>query len=496
MRRARIRSVWITAVFAVITIVSIACGSSDSPTPVPTSAPTPESTATPIPSPTPAPAVEARAPSREEYAAAVRALSERADARGEEIFEPLERAASPVEFLRAMSLALPQVIEAVQEDITAFEALDAPDDYGADHRRILAYLRDQLVLLGRQLETVRAEDELRFRELSVEEETLQRNLVSDLSQSFREFFLTTEAARVAGEVFGGLTDEESAYLDTLVLGFEEFGKRVAVFGQALSRQFADERAMLKALADAGAGTAFEAVHQVIEPVTPPARFEAAHELLLEYLEGVVRIDRVIGQAARDGDAVQFAVSNLELATAETSVRAVLNLPPQISEIAFRGAEFAFRQPEPEVLDGGYREALYSSLREFRPRFLQTGPDYLAFNIRATHMAEIVSQVSPGFIALLEETRSNVAALSPPDELRDDHQRLIEYFDDTLAAQRAISTAAAAEDLAGVRAGMDLTLESFCDTAKDLSDAIKPVVSVQFGGPPGTPLPPMCGPPGG
>lgn len=409
--------------------------------------------------------------------------------RAEKIFEPLERAASPVEFLRAMSVVLPQVIEAVQEDITAFEALDAPDAYGADHGRVLAFLRDELVLLGRQLETVRAEDELRLRELSVEGNTLQRNLVSGLSQSFREFFLTTEEARVAGEVFGGLTDEESAYLDTLLLGFEEFGKRVAVFGQALSSQFADERAMLKALADAGAGTAFEAV-------TPPARFEAAHELLLEYLEGIVRIDRVIGQAARDGDAVLFGVSNLELATTETSVQAVLNLPPQIREIALGGAEFAFRQPEPEVLDGGYREAVYSLLREFRPRFLQSGPDYLAFNFRATHMAEIVSQVSPGFIALLEEARSNVAALSPPDELRDDHQRLIEYFDDTLAAQRAISTAAAAEDLAGVRAGIDLTVESFCETAKDLSDTIKPVVSVQFGGPPGAPLPRMCGPTGG
>lgn len=490
MRRSRIRSAWITAVFAATIVVSIACGSSDSPIPVPTSALTLEPTATP------AAVVETQAPSREEYTAAVRALSERSDARGEEIFEPLERAASPVELLRAMSVALPQVIAAVQEDITAFEALDAPDDYGADHARVLAYLRDQLVLLGRQLETVRAEDELRFRELSVEEGTLQRNLVSDLSEPFREFFLVSEAAREAGEVFGGLSDEESAYLDILTLGFEEFGKRVAVFGQALSRQYTDERAMLKALSDAGAGTAFEAVHVVIEPVTPPPRFEAAHELLLEYLEGVVRIDREIGLAARDGDAVQFILSNFELASTETSVRAVLGLPPQIRDIAFGFNAFAYRQPETAVLDGDYRETLYTSLREFRARFPQPGPDYLAFNIRATHLAEIVSRTSPGFIAVLEKTRDEVAALSPPDELRDDHQRLIEYFDDTLAAQRAISTAAAAEDLAGVRAGIDLTLESFCETAKDLSDAIKPVVSVQFGGPPGIPLPPACGPPGG
>lgn len=88
---------------------------------------------------------------------------------------------------------------------------------------------------------------------------MARNMLSDLSESFRDFFLVSEEAREFGEVFGGLSDEESAYLDTITNGFEEFAKRNAAFGQVLSRQFADTRVLLEALKGAGAATSFEAV---------------------------------------------------------------------------------------------------------------------------------------------------------------------------------------------------------------------------------------------
>ena len=430
--------------------------------------------------------------SNDEYAAEIRALAERTDAREEEIGKIFEGIApSPVEILRALSEALPLHIDGVQADLSALEAIKVPDDYSADHQRVLKYLREDLVLSGQQLEAVNADDILRQQELSNDGQTLQRNLLADLSESFRSFFLISDEAIAAGETFGGLTDEESAYLDILNEGWQEFARRNAVFGQTINQQFADETALLKALGDAGAGTAFEAVRTIVEKAVPPPRFEAGHVLLMNHLDELVRIDRIIGQAARDGDALQFLTSNFELGGSEASVQALLGVPPQIAEVVFAGSAFAFAAPDPSVLDGGYREQLYGLLREFRARFPQTGNDYTAFNITGENLDKIVSQVGPGVIATVENARSAIAKLTPPPELSSDHELIVQYFDDVLTSQNGIAIAAAAGDRNGVRLAADGTRSALCDTRARLSDEIEPVVFVQFGSrplPPGTPDP--------
>ena len=252
---------------------------------------------------------------------------------------------------------------------------------------------------------------------------------------------------------------------------------------------------MEALRGAGAGTAFEAVQEVIAPAQPPPRFEADQELLLRYLEGVVRLDREVGKAVEDGDPVHFVVSNFELARVETSVRAALGVSPQVRELAFGQLAYAFRSPGPDVLDGGYRESLYTTLREFRARFPRTGPDYLAFNLDREDAYQVVTLSAPGFLAMIENAQDSLAALTPTDELSEDHDRLVKYLEETLAGQQAIVDAAAAGDLSGMRAGMGQTHSAFCEAAKSFSDEAKPVVHVQFGGDPeNRDSPRECGPP--
>ena len=493
LRARRAGSAWVVGAVALASVAAVACGSSTAPSP----------TATPVPALAPAPtadpaaAVGEKETARQEYAAAVRAISERSDARREEIFDPVNNAPpGPAGFLPVLAKALPLAIEGAQADIAALEVLAVPEDYSADQARVLSYLGDQIALWRRELDAAEARDELIFREASVESDTLLRNFMSDLSPSFREFFLVSEEARRLGELFGGLTDAESAYLDTLNTGFEEFWKRNAVFGQTMSRQFADARAMLEALRGAGAGTAFEAVQQVIAPAEPPPRFQADHELLLRFLDGVVRLDREVGKAVEDVDPVHFMVSNFEFGTVETSVRAALDLSAQVRNIAMPQLAFSFKAPGPDVIDGGYREAVHMTLRELRVRFPRTGPDYLGFNLLPEDGYQVVSLVAPSFIAVIEDARAKVVALTPPDELREDHDRLARYFDETLAAQRAVVDTAMAEDLSGLRDGIDRTRNVFCETARGFSDAMKPVVFVQFGGPPPDPnLTRDCGPVG-
>ena len=358
---------------------------------------------------------------------------------------------------------------------------------------MLAFLEAQLGLQRQALEAAQARDDLRLREINGEQSTLARNLVSDLSEAFREFFLVSEEAVEAGELFGGLSDEESAHLDTVSAGFDEFGRRNAVFGLVLSRQFSDANAMLEALQGAGAGTAFDAVRAIIAPATPPPRFAADHALLLAYLDDAVRLDHEIGQAIEQGDAVQFMVSNFELGTTETTVRAHLELSAPVLALAFQN-NFAFRAPGPEVLDGGYREELHSVVRELRARFPQEGPNYLVFNLVPGDVYQVVQRVAPSFIGALEDVRSRVTALTPPEELRDDHGLLERYLEETLVAQRAVAEASSAQDMGRVRTRMSETRNVFCQAARGFSEAMKPVVFPQFGGPPPDPdLLGTCGP---
>ncbi len=63
---------------------------------------------------------------------------------------------------------------------------------------------------------------------------------------------------------------------------------------------------------------------------------------------------------------------------------------------------------------------------------------------------------------------------------------MQYFDDVLASQNAIATAAADGDRAGVEVAADGARSALCDTRDALSDEIQAVVFAQFGSPP---LPP-------
>ena len=417
------------------------------------------------------------------YLTAVRALSESADQRNEEIFAALESAPPALEILGLLEEALPQAIEAAQSQIGELESLAAPSGYAADHDRLLRFLRDSVELLQRQLASAEARDDLASRELQVEFTTLRRNLMAGLSQSFRDTVLVSEEAVAAGELFGGLTDEEAAYLNTVNAAYEEFNSRNAVFGQTLSRQFSDSRVLLEALQGAGAGTAFEAVQNVLLPVEPPERFAADHVALLRYLVEAVRLDREIGKAIDEVDPVHFVVSNIELGTGEIAVSTAIGLSPPVREIAFPGLASALRAPEPGLLQDSYRGPLYLVLREFRVRFTQFGPGYLAFNLGPDDAFEVVTRVAPDIVATVENALDQVRSLDPPDELSEDHDRLVRFFTDTLRAQKDILDAVSSRNIATVNGGILKTQAAFCDAGTSISDALMPAVRVHFEGPP-------------
>ena len=473
---------------ALVALAAVAC-SSDDPSDVEATVPADSGAAVPTSSP---------ASADEIYLAAVRALSEEVERQNEEIFAALEDAPpAPLEFLGVLAELLPEAIASTQGQILEFEGLIPTAGYAADHDRMLSFLRATQELLQRQLAAAEARDDLASRDIDVELGALQRDLLAGLSQSFRDTVLVSDEAVTAGEIFGGMTDEESAYLNTVDAAYEQFRSRNAVFGQTLSQQFSDSRGLLEALQGAGAGTAFEAVQTVLLPVKPPARFAADHELLLTYLTEAVRLDREIGEAIDEVDPVHFVVSNLQLGFGEISAATVIGLSPPVLEIAFPGASQLATAPDPSILTDDYTGPLFTALREFRARFGQTGPDYLAFNLGGEYAFDVVTRAAPGFIATVETALERVRSLTPPDEVRADHDLVVQYLEGVLQAQRDILAAVTDRDSAAIRGGMMESQAAFCDAGASISDALMPSVRVHFEGfPYDRDLARLCGGPTG
>ena len=196
-----------------------------------------------------------------EYGDAVRAISERV---ADEVMDPGEVIGEAFELLSPEAAAgvlaeqLPAAIAAYERAVDGMDVLIPPETYAADHARLIAGRRDLVALLQRMLEAAEARDFLRVLALEQERRSLGRNLTSELSADFREFAYTSEAGELLSAVFGGLQEEETAYLDALIAGMEEFSKRAIVFSQTLRQQFNDTSSFFDALEGAGAGTAFEA----------------------------------------------------------------------------------------------------------------------------------------------------------------------------------------------------------------------------------------------
>jgi hypothetical protein len=426
-------------------------------------------------------------PDTDSYLATLRGLAEQADQRDAEIFGAIESARpTALEFLGLLAEALPESIEVLGEQMSGMESLDVPGEYKNDHETLLAFLTAGIDLQQQQLTAAEARDDLASRKLQVEFGSLQRNLLADLSETFRDTVLVSEESIAAGDIFGGLDESEVAYLQTVERAFEEFWSRNAVFSQTLSQQFSDSRALLEALQDAGAGTAFEAVQNVLLPVEPPPRFAIDHAMLLRFLVAAVELDRKIGKAIDEVDPVQFVISNLQLANGDSTVRHMAALSEAVRAIAFPGSGSASAAPGPDVLADSYRSPLHFELKDFRSRFGQTGPDYLAFNIGAQDTFEVITYSARGYINTVESAIWRVRSMNPPADAAADHEIIVQYLVSTLQAHESILESAEAEDILGVNGGMLATRTAFCNAATGISDALKPAVSILFEGPPNDP----------
>ena len=425
-----------------------------------------------------------------EYEVAFRTIGERDREDNEAIFERVDDAfannAAEVTILARLEEALPAAIAAREAAIAEFEALTPPEQYKADHERFITVQRELLELQRAELEAVEAGDLLRRNELVDEAPAILRRLASALSPEFLELVLDAEDDQTFVDIASGLNEEELAYLDGLTSGRDEFGRRVARFGQAIGRSYRNAEGLLRALRDAGAGEAMQAAYDVISQLEPPPSFAEDHALVVAYYEQAAAVDREIGEAAESGDAARFLILNVSLGEAASAT--IFEVSPAVCSILFDPRLCAAAVSVPE---GEYEQDLYFTLREFSAQFGPVGPwgqfDFLPPGSDDS-LFEFVAAVGPRAIEQVEGMLADVSALSPPGELADDHGVLVLYFEELLEAQTEIVGAAELGDGEAMRGAALLNTLALCDAQRDLSPAGRAIVGFHFGSEPGEPPP--------
>ena len=276
---------------------------------------------------------------------------------------------------------------------------------------------------------------------------------SDFSAEEEEYFEEVRAAQA-------LTESK----------FENFN---AIFGQAWPlRSF-----LIDALLEAGVDTAFTGTLEALEELTPPERFRADHERMVEVTRESVRVDGEIAQAVNDDDLARFVLLNGELGQVNSSVAP--GFSAAFCEHTDVGGELC--GPAGPVPGGEYGERVHEALRRFEPGF-RTGMGVFAFplTLRPEELAQVLATQAPVFGKQLQEVRAQVGSLTPPEELRADHDRLVAYYDGLIDRVSKLTAAVEAGDIQTAQIQFIVFREQFCETRGSFSSSqFKELVGLHF-----------------
>jgi hypothetical protein len=283
-----------------------------------------------------------------------------------------------------------------------------------------------------------------------------------------------------------LSDDESDFLRQVGIAFRQSQTNFDKFSRILSQEQESAEALLSALSEAGAGTSFDPVIEALEELEPPERFRADHEVALEAMRAVAAADRDIGQAAEDGDIVAFTLGNMQLGLLQGDL--ALGVSPEYCE-ALSSDPVDRPLCERDAGGGEYGLALHSIMSRFQTEFSPRvgalmGPDtglFAAVTFAPVLTAEDYSRLD-AFVGadiedVLERTRRDVEALDAPAEFQADHDRLLQFLDETLGVVQAVLQAGEQQDPIQRMEELERGRVVFCSAADDFSPEFQAILDV-------------------
>ncbi len=185
----------------------------------------------------------------------------------------------------------------------------------------------------------------------------------------------------------------------------------------------------------------------MEGLNAPERFRADHERMMDVLRESVRLDAEAAQAVKDDDLVRFVLVNGELGQVNSAVSLGFSATFCKNTFAAEDARAVLCGPAGPLPGGEYGVRLNEALRRFEPEFRSaTGVFSFPLSLRPEELANVLATQASTFVQQLQEVRAQVESLTPPEELRADHDRLVAYYDGFIDGVSELTAVAEAGDV--------------------------------------------------
>jgi hypothetical protein len=375
---------------------------------------------------------------------------------------------------------LPAVADELQAYADVVAGLDLPETFRADAETLVAGLRAEVDLVGASVTAVEAADDPALQVAVDARMTAAAELASQLDPEWaRAAFITSLGSEAGFDILsfaGGVTDEERAYLAAVRAVPQAAAADFACFGDAISRAYTATDALLAVLVECNAGEAIAKNEAAARAIAPPERFKDEHAWLLAGLAESTRLDRLIGEAAVEGDVVKFMANNARLGIP-------FRPTPDLDPAFVRGGDFgAVLDPTDPIADTDYGRGLFAVMLDYDAlNPIRTA--FAAIDFPQVPRAEALPAVvdlAPELRAYDDELRAALNLLQPPPELAADHALIADFFE---TANRQLL-----DDFIGAAEAGDVDLvvelesigpDAYCAVASALSEEILPAVDEVF-----------------
>ncbi len=365
------------------------------------------------------------------------------------------------------------------------ESLDAPTELEGDIAAQVAVLREVADTLDAVAASAAVGDDRAVTAGYEAVADVLARLAADLSPEYFDLAFVSPI-RNRFDSFRGLTEEDLAYLDGTRDARMEFGRRNADAFRAIRGTYPSPEAMMRALYEAGAGEAVPAVEAKVLALSPTERFADEHVWWLALLTEQARLDRLIGEAARDGDPIEFMVINNRLGLAATragdAARVYPELDPAFGSAMNPGSSISKSlDPAAPIGRDAYGTALFEALRVYAfsdpsgNAAATFGFPGVTVEMQMAAVAEMAEEFEGAWAAFEDAIRT----LEPSQPYAADHERILAYLDAHGVQFRDLLAASTNGDGGAVRVALDGMRESYCSASAEFSDAITPATAVYF-----------------
>lgn len=274
-----------------------------------------------------------------------------------------------------------------------------------------------------------------------------------------------------------VTTPEAEYLEKVDGYVGKIDGMVDGINQDLGRMWPTSGALIRVLEDADLSGTLETVAEDVGHLAPPGRFQVDHERYTAGLLQALDAARDHDRALDDNDLVSAFVARADVEVALELTYAELS--PDLCSVVVASERAAELCAGDQSIPGGeYGTGVRSVIKRYAAKFAPLAASFPdAFTPEERYVA--LEALKPAIENVLQETLGSLRALEPPQDLRSDHDRVIQYVEETSEIFQAMARAVDAQDSTKTREEINRSATVFCDAREDLSPTAKAIVGFFF-----------------